>query len=130
MIKLKRKIKYFFQRLFRGFDDSVTWDMQDSFHRWLLPRLQRFKEVTCAYPMRCKSHKHWIYELSDRVAQLDCIVNINEFAFQDRSYLPKKEYERLIEIGCSSESINASAYEYCVRDFDRWFGKHIGELWW
>lgn len=127
---LKRRFKFLFQRLIRGFDDSETWDLQDTFHRWLLPRLERFLEVTCAYPMRCKSHQQWIKELNKRVHQLDCIVNINEFEFQDRSYIPKDIYKKWIEKGVGNSSINAGAYDYCVADFDKWFGKHIGELWW
>ncbi len=130
IFRLKRKIKFFFQRLFRGFDDSDTWDLQDTFHRWLLPRLKRFRDITCGYPICYKSYEQWVKELNKRVNQLDSIVNINEFDFSDRSYLPKKEYKRLLELRCGDESINASAYDYCVKNFDKWFGEHIGDLWW
>lgn len=30
----------------RGFDDSVTWSLDDSLIRWLTPRLTRFLEIS------------------------------------------------------------------------------------
>lgn len=130
IFRLKRKIKFLFQRLFRGFDDSDTWDLQDTFYRWLLPRLRRFRDVTCAYPMRYKNHGEWLKELNTRICQLTAIVNVNELDFEDRSYIPKEELKKWKKVGAGDFSLNALSYDYCVRDFNKWFCENIGDLWW
>lgn len=128
--KLGRKVRFFIQRCNRGFDDSETWDLEDTFYRWLLPRLRRFKEVTMAYPMSYKSHKDWTQELSDRVSQLDCIVNIDDISFQDWSYIPKTVLRDLHKKGVGKSSICSTAKDYCIKDFNKWFCKNVGKLWW
>lgn len=45
-----RRLLYLWQRLTRGFDDSITWDLRYELARWLLPRLKRFKEIHHGYP--------------------------------------------------------------------------------
>lgn len=45
-----RLIKFFFQRVFRGWDDSETWDFEESFLKWALPRLKRVRKISIAYP--------------------------------------------------------------------------------
>lgn len=130
IFRLKRKIKFLFQRLSRGFDDSDTWDLQDTFYRWLLPRLRRFRDVTCAYPMHYKNHGEWLKELNTRICQLTAIVNVNELDFEDRSYIPKEELKKWEKVGAGDCSLNALSYDYCVRDFNKWFCENIGDLWW
>ena len=44
------EIKYFFQRVFRGWDDRETWDLEYEFLKWILPRLKRLKKISIAYP--------------------------------------------------------------------------------
>jgi len=43
-------IKHFFQRRIRGFDDRDTWSMDQTFAKYLVPRLIRFKEINNGYP--------------------------------------------------------------------------------
>lgn len=46
-----QSIKFFWQRLTRGFDDSATWSMDIHLAELILPRLKRFKELnTHTYP--------------------------------------------------------------------------------
>ncbi len=125
----RRKIRFFFQRLFRGFDDSETWDLEKEFYKWLLPRLKRFKDITKACPCNME-YKDWKNMLSDRVAQLNCIVNIDENKFQDRSYIPKQEYKKLLKRFGNSDILNNFAYDWCVNDFNKWFYENIINLWW
>lgn len=48
-----RSIKLLYQRLTRGWDDSVTWNLDSHLAEVILPRLKRFKELnTHAYPGR------------------------------------------------------------------------------
>ncbi len=43
---VKRAIRHFWQRLYRGWDDSDTWSLDYSLAKLILPRLKRFKEIT------------------------------------------------------------------------------------
>jgi hypothetical protein len=45
-----RSLRFFFQRLTRGWDDSQTWNLDARFSEYMLPRLRRFREIHCAYP--------------------------------------------------------------------------------
>ena len=127
---LKRKVRFFFQRLIRGWDDSDTWDLQDTFYRWLLPRLKRFSEVTCAYPMNYKSIEEWKKDLGLRVKQLDMIVNVYDIDFMEYKYIKKKDLKNFLKRGVSKSSLNMYAKDCCIEDFDKWFRKNIGNLWW
>lgn len=127
---LKRKIRFFFQKLIRGFDDSDTWDLEEAFYRWLLPRLKRFSEITSAYPMRCKSFGEWKKELEKRVKQLDMIVNVDDMDFNEYKYIPKVTLKKWLKEGTSKSVLNMSAKSYCIEDFNKWFSKNITELWW
>lgn len=45
-----RNIRFFFQRIIRGWDDSETWDLQYAFLKWFYPRIKRYKKVSIAFP--------------------------------------------------------------------------------
>lgn len=46
--KLVRKVKYFWQRRTRGFDDSDTFSLDWTIAQFIVPRLKRFKEIDVA----------------------------------------------------------------------------------
>lgn len=95
------KLKYFYQRMRWGFDDTETWSLDYAFYKWILPRLKRFKEVSCAYPNN-KSEQEWDNELS---------INI-------------KRLEKIVDDTYSSESFDD------ISDFNKWFYTNINNLWW
>lgn len=41
---------YFFQRRFRGWDDSDTWSLDYVIAKFIVPRLKRFKELKTGWP--------------------------------------------------------------------------------
>jgi hypothetical protein len=47
---LKRKMRYWWQRRTRGWDDSVTWSLDAEIARFVAPRLKRFKELNNGHP--------------------------------------------------------------------------------
>lgn len=55
---LKRPIKFFFQRLIRGFDDRVAWCFYSAQARWSLPRLKHFRK-TCRSTPHDLTLKEW-----------------------------------------------------------------------
>lgn len=42
---IKRAVRFFFQRLLRGWDDSATWDLDVTIAKLILPRLKRYNEL-------------------------------------------------------------------------------------
>jgi hypothetical protein len=42
---IKREIKFFWQRLTRGFDDSVTWNLDITVAKFMLPRFKLYREA-------------------------------------------------------------------------------------
>ena len=60
---LLKSINFFFQRLTRGWDDRETWDFQESFLKWALPRLKRVKDISIAFPPEF-TEVQWLKALS------------------------------------------------------------------
>lgn len=48
---IKRIIKFWWQRITCGWDDSETWSLDISIAKHITPRLKRFKELNDGYPM-------------------------------------------------------------------------------
>jgi len=46
----KHKVKFFWQRRTRGFDDSTLWDLDYTILKFILPRLKAFRQVGAGYP--------------------------------------------------------------------------------
>lgn len=46
----KRQVLFKEQRETRGFDDTETWSLSSSMARFIIPRLERFKELHCCHP--------------------------------------------------------------------------------
>lgn len=59
------------QRITRGWDDSDTWALDDTFVRWFLPRLRRYRELTNGYPGNLNSAEEWDEILGKIVWALD-----------------------------------------------------------
>ena len=125
-----RMIKFFFQRRIRGFDDSETWDLDTQFYKWIYPRLKRFTEISMAYPISYDNSEDWRKELNKRINQLEVILNTNEFEYDNWIHIPKKKLAELKKKGCTKATINSVAFEYLIRDFNKWFVNNIQKLWW
>jgi len=62
---LRYKIKWFLQKLFRGYSDPEAWDFQWYAAQYALPRLRKLKEIRHGFPaMLCEEGK--TEEESDR----------------------------------------------------------------
>jgi hypothetical protein len=94
--------------------------------------LKRYTEITIGYPLDCKSHKEWIDTLNYRIQQLESFINTNEFEFNDWSYIPIKEMEKIESKKHQMDEylVNSIAYNYCIQDFNKWFAKNVEKLWW
>lgn len=106
MTKWYRSIKFFFQRLFRGFDDSETWSLDSSLSRLILPRLKRYKELAA----------YQIAQTNEMKEAIDEMIYGFEWFASDRKY---SSYEDSFkdELNRAQNGINL-------------FAKHFGRLWW
>ena len=66
--------KYQQQRLERGFDDSELWSLDHTITSFILPRLKRFKEITCGYPSDM-SEKEWNDKLEKMITAFEYLEN-------------------------------------------------------
>lgn len=80
--KFKRHITFFFQRLFRGFDDSDSFDDSDTWSldvhlaKLILPRLIRFRELTIGTPGPFEgTHEEWLKVLDEMIAAFTLIAS-------------------------------------------------------
>lgn len=62
------------QRLERGFDDSELWSLDSTITSFILPRLKRFKEITCGYPSDI-SEQEWNDKLEKMITAFEYLEN-------------------------------------------------------
>lgn len=98
-----RAIRFFFQRLFRGWDDSETWNLNCSIAEYILPRLKRYKEIN----MVCWDDG----VLEKMILAFEYYVNMNKY--DDEMY-----------------GENAIEFYNKVNEGLRLFAKYYGSLWW
>jgi hypothetical protein len=96
-----------------GFCDSETWALYACVAEFILPRLQRFKEVTIAYPMGLTPEK-WEAMIDEMIFAFDWTLNEEELHGK-YSNLTKEE-----------KDANWKRYENGMRLFGEWFRA----LWW
>lgn len=80
--KTRRSFRFLRQRWVRGWDDSETWNLDVSFARLILPRLQRFKEVSIAYPMDL-TPEQWDAVLDKMIYSFQHYANTWEESFDE-----------------------------------------------
>jgi hypothetical protein len=66
----KRSIRFFFQRLIRGWDDRETYSLDCSLAKIIVPRLKRFKEVSIAVPVNLEE-KEWSEIIDTMIASFE-----------------------------------------------------------
>lgn len=80
-IKL-RSIKFFFQRLIRGWDDAETWNIDDTVAIFTLPRLRRFARLRCGCPTEI-SDAQWTKIIDQIIWSMEYIANGNHYVVAD-----------------------------------------------
>lgn len=93
-----RSIKFLYQRLTRGWDDSATWSLNTHLAQIIAPRLRRFKELnTHAWPGpvegmpgtgRFETFEEWQEALSKMIYAFEC------YGAEDRDFWEFSESER------------------------------------
>lgn len=92
MIKiLYYKLKYFFQRRFRGWDDREIYNLDYTIFVLLNARLKRFKELTTTYPIHCNSLTDWKNEIQVIIDNIEEVVDSENWYFNSNEVYAKKE---------------------------------------
>ena len=71
---IKRRFRYFWQRRTRGWDDSVTWNLDEQIAIWLAPRMRRFQEIKAGHPAYMEEEKEWDDEIEEMCWALEWYV--------------------------------------------------------
>lgn len=58
---LKRNIKFFMQRVDRGWDESEVWSLDNTSAKFLAPRLKEFKKIKTGHPQNIDIEQWDIY---------------------------------------------------------------------
>jgi len=82
---IKRKVKFLWQRLTRGWDDSETWSLDITIAEHALPRLKELKKFSEETLERDDFHK----DLAKIIEAFEIIANDNDYACL--SAIPEKE---------------------------------------
>lgn len=64
---IKRRIRFIYQKLTRGFSDDEMWDLGGDTIKYVLPRLKRYREICPCYPGWHTSLEEWRKDLDDMI---------------------------------------------------------------
>lgn len=99
---VKRRLRYWWQRLTRGFDDSETWSLSGTIAVFALPRLKRLRELHSCHPTNM-TMEEWDATLDDMIYAMDI---------------------------CAAEDVGGDCdWDRVQRGLDA-FGSKFRELWW
>lgn len=101
---IKRSIRFLYQRLTRGWDDSDTWNLDWTLSKMTLPRLIRLREIivsTKCHPASFENLEEWLLILDDMIYFHYVIANSIEYGEADEERYKKgkqsfvEHYEKL-----------------------------------
>lgn len=120
------KIKWFFQRLFRGYSDIELWNLDDSIIKFTLPRLKAFRDQTQGYPSNIDTFEEWQAILDEMIWAME-YVSSDEMPYWD---LKEKYGEETDEDGKLKYIVEFEKLEERARKGFEYFGKYFNNLWW
>lgn len=85
-----RSVRFWWQRRTRGWDDTVTWNLDQQIAALLGPRLRRFRELNNGFPYGT-TYESWNTELDEMCWAADWYAE-NAYEFD----VDPKDYERAI----------------------------------
>ena len=105
---LKTKIKWFWQRLTRGFDDTELWNLDNTIAEFVLPRLKAFRNYTKGFPVEFNSLEEWQEAIDKMIFFFENIIDDEwfwktEHTKEELLELEKKMHECL-ELFCKNYS--------------------------
>ena len=105
--RIKRDIRFFYQRWTRGWDDSDTWNLNDGIVNYTLPRLRRFKELNNCRPVDL-TDEQWDEILGEMIWFLE-----------------------ILKMQSDGEDIDPKIYgSDRIKKAALLFGEYLNDLWW
>lgn len=68
--RIRRPIRYWWQRRTRGWDDSDLWSLDYTLSKYLAPRLRRLRDYTHSHPCDV-THEEWQAEIDKMAAAFE-----------------------------------------------------------
>lgn len=91
-----RKIKFFFQRLLRGWDDSETWDLDETFKEWFLPRFKQYRKLKIGTPFCDEPYEYAVKKWDDILEKIESGLSLDSYSFDpDEEAKIQEAYELL-----------------------------------
>ncbi len=72
MWRIRRAIKFWWQRQTRGWDDSELWNLDHSLAKLILPRLRAYAEIVSGYPAD-STPEQWQADLQSMIDAFETI---------------------------------------------------------
>jgi hypothetical protein len=91
----KREAKFKKQRIKRGFDDSETWNLDNTIVNFVLPRLKVFEETTVGCPYSL-TDKKWHNKLKKMIRAFELLAD-DDRCYEDKEY---KEINTGLKLFC------------------------------
>ena len=115
--KLRRKMKFVWQRVTRGWSDEDTWSLDYTFCKWMLPRLKRFKKIANGYPDHMKPEE-WDATIDKMIYSMEVVLYDEDAGWLHIRGLCDEDHEK-----------SAEKWKRVDEGFEL-LGKHIRNLWW
>lgn len=81
------KIKRWFQKLYRGFSDDELLNLDHTIAKFVLPRLEKFKEVSKgSRPASYESEEDWQSDLTKIIQAMEIFAS-NDFDRHDETFI-------------------------------------------
>ncbi len=100
----KREIQFAYQRMVRGYDDSVTWSLDQSLAKLIAPRLSLFIKVTEAHGNHFDglTNEQWLNHLNKMLAAFEYYASDERWSGDEEFFMMKHQ-----------EGLNLFAKYYC-----------------
>lgn len=105
----KRRTRLTKQYERQGWSDMETWNLDQRFAIWLLPRLKRFYELTNGYPTRYNSMAQWKREIRKLIKAIEWMASEDYYVWGG-----KKQDKK-------NDELNEAL---------KFFGENCRDLWW
>ena len=75
----RHDVKWFFQKLFRGYSDIEIWNLGDTLARFAEPRLKKFMDETCGFPPDYATFEDWKADLEKMLSAINWAAHYEEY---------------------------------------------------
>lgn len=98
MWRIKRAIKHFFQRYFRGWDDSECWNLNYTFVLWINSRLKVYlKQADKVVDLEFHKFNHNDQEYT-QLELINKMIELSDLVINSEDYSDEEDMENINEL--------------------------------